>query len=448
MDNDDNTRECTTCSSTIDDGDEIIMNEHAYCTDCAFVCEDCDDVRDIDQRVLVGVMSYCEDCASICERCSEGMDNDSSRTVDRHESWCEYCWENYSYYCDSCSESWSGDCTYVQDTPYCESCYSDNCYWCDDCSENFTNDDPCDCINGGNNGARCSGRNACGTGRPIHQYGCKPDVEFHGKSKTNLYLGLELETEIYGDLRDASEYASHALEGIGILKHDGSIGYRKTLSGYTERVGNDGFEIVLQPHTHTELRDNSTQLWKALETLRTVYEARSWDAPSDCGIHIHLSRAGFSSGAHLHRFLAFIYRNPQQMMKFAGRKSLYARFNDVYTFDEYDRPVFSLKHKTANPRLVASERYSAVNTQNEHTIELRFFRGTMNTSGVLSALDLAQAMVEYTRELRLDDVKLGALSWEWFADYVVSNNGLYPDLYSRLDKIQSVDINKPIKANA
>jgi len=72
----------------------------------------------------------------------------------------------------------------------------------------------------------------------------------------------------------------------------------------------------------------------------------------------------------------------------------------------------------------------------------------MNTSGVLSALDLTQAMVEYTRELRLDDVKLGALSWEWFADYVVSNNGLYPDLYSRLDKIQTVDINKPIKANA
>ena len=72
----------------------------------------------------------------------------------------------------------------------------------------------------------------------------------------------------------------------------------------------------------------------------------------------------------------------------------------------------------------------------------------MNTSGVLSALDLAQAMVEYTRGLRLDDVKLGALSWEWFADYVVSNNGLYPDLYSRLDKIQSVDINKPIKADA
>jgi hypothetical protein len=120
----------------------------------------------------------------------------------------------------------------------------------------------------------------------------------------------------------------------------------------------------------------------------------------------------------------------------------------VYTFDEYDRPVFSIKHKVGNPDRHSTERYSAVNTQNKNTIELRFFRGTMKASGVLSALDLAQAMVEYTRELRLDDVKLGALSWEWFADYVVSNNGLYPDLYSRLDKIQSVDINNKITANA
>jgi hypothetical protein len=150
----------------------------------------------------------------------------------------------------------------------------------------------------------------------------------------------------------------------------------------------------------------------------------------------------------MHRFIAFVYKNAPHMMKFAGRKSRFARFNDVYTFDEYDRPVFSIKHKVGSPDRNHTERYSAVNTQNPNTIELRFFRGTMKASGVLSALDLAQAMVEYTRELRLDDVKLGALSWDWFADYVVSNNGLYPDLYSRLDKIQSVDINKKITANA
>ena len=430
MENDDNTRECTSCSSTIDDGDEIIMDEQAYCTDCVFVCEDCDDVRDNDQRVGVGVMSYCEDCASYCQRCEEGMDNDNSRTVDRDESWCEYCYENYSYYCESCNEAYSGDCTYVQDTPYCERCYEDECYWCENCEETYRRDDSCECDDGDHSGnGCCRGFRSSNT---IHDYSCKPAPIFKGASKHKMYLGFELETEMRR-VDDGALFASNALEGTAYLKHDGSIG--------------SGFEIVTHPHTHQQYRDNSTLLWDTIDTLRKEYEARSWDTDT-CGLHIHLSRDGFSSGAHLHRFIAFVYRNAPHMMKFAGRKSRFARFNDVYTFDEYDRPVFSLKHKVGNPSFNHTERYSAVNTQNPNTIELRFFRGTMKPSGVLSALDLAEAMVEYTRELRLDDVKLGALSWEWFADYVVSNNGLYPDLYCRLDKIQSVDINNKIIANA
>jgi hypothetical protein len=140
------------------------------------------------------------------------------------------------------------------------------------------------------------------------------------------------------------------------------------------------------------------------------------------------------------------------MVRFAGRLSEYARFNDVYEIrhDEYDRPTptFSLKKKLDYDRRHRTERMSAVNTQNEHTIELRFFKGTMSKAGVLSALDLTQAMVEYTREVRLSDVLMGALTWEWFADYVVSNNGLYPDLYNRLDKIDLVDIKNLPKINA
>jgi hypothetical protein len=430
MENEDNTRECTNCGNTIDDGDELVVNDHAYCNECVFSCHECNDIRDMDDNVHVNGELWCTNCASTCNRCDGGMDNDGSRTVDRDESWCEYCYENYSYYCDSCNESYSGDCTYVQDTPYCERCYEDECYWCEDCDEAYTNDNPCDC-NESNpiEGKCCRGYRASGT---IHDYSCKPAPIFKGVSKHKMYLGFELETEMRR-VDDGALFASSALQGTAYLKHDGSI--------------SSGFEIVTHPHTHQQYRENSTLLWDTIETLRKDYDARSWDTDT-CGLHIHLSRDGFSSGAHLHRFIAFVYRNAPHMMKFAGRKTRFARINDVYTFDEYDRPVFSIKHKVGSPDRNHTERYSAVNTQNPNTIELRFFRGTMNTSSVLSALDLAQAMVEYTRELRLDDVKLGALSWDWFADYVVSNNGLYPDLYSRLDKIQSVDINKKITANA
>jgi len=429
MENDDNTRECTNCGNTIDDGDELVVNDHAYCNECVFSCHECDDIRDMDDNVHVNGELWCTNCASYCQRCEDGMPSENSHTVD-NEEWCDYCWENYSYYCENCCESSSESTTYVGDTPFCERCFSDNCYYCDECDESYHNDYPCDCRESNPiEGKCCRGYRASGT---IHDYSCKPAPIFKGVSKHKMYLGFELETEM-PRVDSASSFASSALLGTAYLKHDGSI--------------SNGFEIVTHPHTHQQYRDNSALLWDTIETLRKDHEARSWDTDT-CGLHIHLSRDGFSSGAHMHRFIAFVYKNAPHMMKFAGRKSRFARFNDVYTFDEYDRPVFSIKHKVGSPDRNHTERYSAVNTQNPNTIELRFFRGTMKASGVLSALDLAQAMVEYTRELRLDDVKLGALSWDWFADYVVSNNGLYPDLYSRLDKIQSVDINNKITANA
>jgi len=246
-------------------------------------------------------------------------------------------------------------------------------------------------------------------------------------------MGFELECELPtrdDSLTSGSRYASEQLAGVAMLKHDGSL--------------NSGFEIVTQPHTHLEYRENSKLLWDTIDQLRTQYGARSWDTDT-CGLHVHVSRAGFSSGAHQHRFMALIYKNAPEMMKFAGRKTRFARFNDVYTFDEYDRPVFSLKHKLEN---YGGERYSAVNTNNRDTLELRFFRGTMNPSGVLSALDLVQASVEYTRHLTLSDVKIGALSWTWFYDYVEQNNGLYPDLYQRMAKVASVDVKQPERINA
>ena len=418
---------CYNCATEITDSEFQVINEHNYCMDCVVTCEACDTSVASDDSIG----SYCQECGFYCHNCDTASDNNESYEVDG-DSWCQRCYENYTYYCESCDTTYpdSYSSCYVQGTTYCESCYSDNCYYCDDCGDDFQDDNPCDCRSG--SGDRCD---SCGTRNPIHEYSCKPSLAFYGNSKDNLYMGFELETEIGSDISGASEYASQALSGVAILKHDSSIG----------RGGRTGFEIVTQPHTHAHYRDKSNVIWETIDKLRTDYHARSWDTDT-CGLHIHVSRKGFSSGAHTHRFLAFVYKNAEMMMKFGGRKSSYARFNDVWRFDEYDRPIFSLKHKL--DMNAPTERYSAVNTQNRDTLELRFFRGTMNPDGVLSALDLTHAMVEYTRHLHISDVNMGALSWEWFADYVTANNGIYPSLYSRMDKVQSVNINKPITLGA
>lgn len=432
---------CRFCSTEHDMDDLRDLDGDYACVECTNYCESCNDIVHVDDtRWTSSDQALCENCSFCCERCDDYEHNDNSHDVNNGDLWCETCYENRTWYCESCSTTYSDsyDYTYVQDQAMCEGCYENGAWYCDECSEHYFDDQECDC---GNTGS--TPRSSCGCRGAIHSYGCKQPIEFKGVSKHGLYLGLELECEIRRDLNDASQYASEALKGIAILKHDGSIGNKNG-----QRVGDDGFEIVTQPHTHHEFRHNSQALWSAIDNLRTIHGARAWDAKSDCGIHIHISRAGFSSGAHTHRFLTLIYKNSEQMMKFAGRKSSYARFNDCYTFDEYDKPIFSLKHKVGNPRHNNTERYSAVNTQNRDTLELRFFRGTMNSSGVLATLDMAHAMVEYTRNLRLDDVKLGALSWDWFVDWVSDNNGIYPDLYSRIHKVGSVDVNYPVKLDA
>ena len=421
--------ECSFCHSVLDTDEQRVMPDgDIVCAECTLYCESCSTLMPNDDALCNDDHVYCGNCATRCGNCSEVEHDDNVHRIGR-ELWCEGCYENHTFYCESCNESypeyWNN--YYVEEATYCESCYESECYYCEDCDEYRVNGNDCEC-----DGISSGARQSCGCRGFIHNYSCKPNLEFKGTSRKGVYMGFELEMEIRGssdDLQEAARFASNALLPIAILKSDASIG----------RDGYSGFELVTQPHTHTEYRDNSALLWNTIDTLRTSHKARSWDT-NTCGLHIHVSRAGFSSGAHMHRFIAFIYHNSEMMMKFAGRKTDFARFNDVYKFDEYDKPVMSFKHKVGNPRNNSTERYSAVNTQNRDTLELRFFRGTMNPSGVLSALDLTQALVEYTRELRLDDVKLGALTWDWFADYVRDNNGLYPDLYSRLPKIASVSI--------
>jgi len=390
-------------------------------------CATCDYITtDEGELVLVGDDLLCESCRSWCNYCEEYFHNDNAHYVEGIGDYCEPCWQDHTFYCERC------DCTYSDnDSQYhiedrgeywCVSCFESNGNYCEDCDRYYYRE--------------CEECNNSGGGH-VHNYSYKPIPNFVGQDKNNLYFGIELEMEIRsGQLRESSDYIQDKLGEWFYMKEDSSIN-----SG-----GYKGFELVSHPISFSRWADfplfDST-----LDYLREHYHARSWDAKS-CGLHIHVSRAGFKGGAHTHRWLTLIYKNAPEMMKFAGRKSDYAKFSDVWKYDEFDRPYFTLADKVASPRQVMTERYSAVNAQNEHTLELRFFRGTTKPSGVRSAIQLAHASIEYTRNLTLSDVKLGMLGWEWFYDYVEANNGFYPDLYERMSKVRSLSINSKELVNA
>lgn len=401
------------------------------------ICSVCTAEDDVDNLVTTEYDSLvCNDCVQICNRCdSVGTINDCFHEVDGTDIWCEDCTERRAHWCERC-EGYNSDASYyISDRSeyWCMGCADHAAYWCEDCDE--YNADGCD---------RCSDDMSSDGIRLIHDYSYRPDAIFHSTNKDErLFFGMEIEVEARDNLRDSAEYA-HQLESMDLayLKHDGSL--------------NNGFEIVTHPMSHDFFKNEAQDFFAVMEGLRSQQGIRvkSWDTRT-CGLHIHISRTGFSGGSHMHRFLNLVYSNPEFYSTLAGRQSdQWAKFSDIFmrdyvrhedgtiVRDEWDcgivKTVRQFKHKLDSNR--GSDRYSAVNTLNRETLEMRIFRGTVNGDTIKSQLDLAHASVEYTRNLTVQDVRNGALTYDNFMWYIFQHEELYPELVSRIDKLITPDL--------
>lgn len=371
----------------------------------------------------------CNDCVQTCQRCdSIGSTNDCFNWVDG-DLWCEGCVENRAYFCESCEEYNSNGSSYITDRgeSWCHPC-TDDAYYCEECDE--WNAEGCD---------SCADFTSDDGMRIIHDYSYRPDAIFHSTDKNErLFFGIEVEVEAM-DSKSTSAMHAHQLEGLDLayLKHDGSL--------------QDGFEIVTHPMSHDFFKNEATELWTVIENLRSKsgMKVKAWDTKT-CGLHIHISRTGFTNGAHMHRFLNLVYSNPDFYSTLAGRTSdQWAKFTDIYRND-YERnaegerlwdpdngyavtTTRTFKHKLDTAS--SSDRYSAVNTNNRDTLEMRIFRGSVNGETIKAQLDLAHASVEYTRTLTVQDILQGALSADNFMWYIFQHETLYPELSARIDKL-------------
>jgi hypothetical protein len=225
----------------------------------------------------------------------------------------------------------------------------------------------------------------------------------------------------------------NALGGHAYLKEDGSL--------------SDGFEIVTHPHTlenyHTDFN------WGVLDRLKSE-GYRSWNTRT-CGLHVHVSRTAFGSNgdpwaygvpssqrsqlllsrqAHELRFMKLIYDNQRQVERIAGRSN-----NNYATFQDKGNLVRKIKLGYQE-----SGRYSAINTENDDTIEVRVFKGSLRKERVLSAIEFVHASVEYTRDIKVTS-KNHALSWLKFTGYVAANAELYPNLVTIMSESFASDDN-------
>jgi len=273
----------------------------------------------------------------------------------------------------------------------------------------------------------------------IHNYGHKPRPIFHSLKEngetywassmdpTQMFMGFELEVEsTAGRTVAGAEWVISKLGDVAYLKEDGSI--------------NNGFEIVTHPCTLAYYMNNFD--WKGISKLKS-YGFESWNT-STCGLHIHVGRKSFVSDIHQWKFLYFIYKNKQALVKFAGRQSTYANFsldnflnghtnwNDNESVIRGDKLMDMAKGQKVN-----QQRYCAANLQSRNTIELRFFKPSLNVKTVQACLQFCDALFEYTKVLTTYEAVnpiLRGLYFDTYHSWVKLHNTKYPELVSTIDK--------------
>ena len=356
----------------------------------------------------------CDSCVVMCIHCETVMTVDDEYNDVEGELWCQGCTRNDAHWCDLCDNYFTGYTygTDDSDDTMCERCYENNTTYCEDCDSVYLNG--CEYNHDEDNDSRL-----------IHDYSYRPDPKFYSSEdeQTRLYFGIEIETEVrggdYGQRRVAAEYAQQLeSEGLAYLKSDGSL--------------ECGFEIVTHPLSHSYFMNDASTLWNTIGILKERYDMMAWGTKT-CGLHIHISRAGFSGGSHQHRFLQLVYNNKDFYEVLAGRSSSHwAKFDDNI---DPTTGAKSFKHKFERG---GSDRYSAVNTNNRQTLEMRIFRGSLNTRFIKSCIDLAHASVEFTRVMSVPEVREHKLDCINLIQYIRERAELYPSLNQRLNAMSNV----------
>ena len=339
--------------------------------------------------------------------------------------------EEQGYPCDNCG-------TIIDDDSAHGSSYEDyNVQRCFDCHSEFENeweannpdddddDDESRLIHSHSYRPRASFLNSDGT---ASRYASIASVNADGAGRHELYLGFEQEVEfrghdrytLLGGAEKVLTTMNNAPEDIVYLKDDGSL--------------SNGFEIVTHPMTLDYAMNHLK--WGGITALKRM-GFESWSA-STCGLHIHMSRNAFADDKHLFKFVKFIYSNRVDLVKFVGRESTYAKFgldNFVSSWMDYDTGVRTqnslmkmLKNKDTN-----NDRYCAVNIQNAHTVELRFFKPSLNVTTVQAALQFCKASFDYTEMLTTREiVGDNALAFMSFRKWVRNRTDKYEILDTRI----------------
>lgn len=348
-----------------------------------------------------------------CRRCEIELHYDDVEYRNRSgQAICEDCHSDHYYMCEACGISvlaqylnlesgMCGECTREHYTE-CSDCgvlrHNDDTYWSEYDSESRCESCYYDHVDSMENGENIPNVFGYHSGAPwglvFHNM-----TSYHDSPIHTTYFGVELECE-YVDSGISDTLETMMSKRIGHAETDSSL--------------DQGIEFITQPATLGAWRYDFGD--KVRQYMARVLDHGGTFAQSTCGAHVHVSRTAFDNENHLARFITFMRHNESFILAISGRETLeqWAKVNAYRSGD--------MRREIKNKR---GDRYRAVNLNNADTVEIRAFAGSDSFADILGSVEFIDALINYTRDLSISDINIGALFADsfttWLNDPELSN---------------------------
>ena len=260
----------------------------------------------------------------------------------------------------------------------------------------------------------------------------KGDLEITKYAKPKeRYYGIEIEHE----RRTGADAFIMLTEVIPVLKEIGFV------CG-TDYSIQDGLEFRSCPQTFSVLRAN---LKKFYDTVKPYFKSTE-----NCGVHIHVSRSSLSN-YQIGKLIGFVYnrKNAAQIEDVSRRPSgRWQEFDSGSSFIEDERldmssldnqPRLRLnKRKIVRPpraktiKFSNHNKYTAINTGLDHTVEFRLFAGCDFFTGTMAYLEFVDSLCKYTETGKVDYSLRDLLKFDSYKKWLTSKGKRYKHIQAYL----------------
>ena len=370
-----------------------------------FMCEDCFDLKAYVQcahcrRAIERELQdrrgdpICKTCFGrlgliTCPDCNQPYYSHDMFKVNKSGFACIGCIADEYHTCEACNGYYDSDhMSYTRPREICAAC-----------SENYDRCVQCDAVEHTDDlhypdreGPYCITCEAYNMRAVINAASYKPAPVFYGLGCVNNkipYYGIELEIDDGEDRQTAANDIRDVAGDFLYFKTDGSL-------------SSEGLELVSHPasldyHMH---RAPWEKIFRAASA--NGYKSHNTDT---CGLHIHVDRNAFGQGSQMredlnvakaiilidrfydNELVNFARRDYDKMCEWASKPDA-----DIYTSDDEETAVDKAL------RTSQKGRYQAVNLTNRRTIEFRFFRGTLDYTTFIAAIQFLEVLIAYCRD--------------------------------------------------